>query len=136
MPSRRRTAPPAITDYARRIVVGGPSALTSLPGRKVRRFGKLQSFSREEYDGLKTVKARIAKYLGFADPQRPLSIAVFGPPGSGKSTGVREIFRQLKDASLGWAELNLTQFASTHELARAVAAAVVAVRSTGFSVPF
>ena len=138
MSSRPLTPLAATADRAREIVAKGPSALSSLSGTEAWPFGKLWSFSREEHERLEVVRDRIAKYLDFADHKRPLCIAVFGPPGSGKSTGVREIFQQLVDggASLGWAELNLTQFNSTRGLARAVSTAVEAVRNSGASVPF
>jgi hypothetical protein len=134
----RPSPPPAATvDRAREIITKGPAALASLPGAQ--QFGKQWAFSPEEYNSLKAVRDRVTNYLKFADHKRPLCIAVFGPPGSGKSTGVKEIFEQLKDGgptSLGWAKLNLTQFVATAELARSLAAAIESLRSDGASVPF
>ena len=139
MPTRPSTSLPATSDRVREIVAKGHSYLTSLSGTEAWQFGNLWSFSREEYNGLNAGRDRIMKYLDFADHKRPLCIAVFGPPGSGKSTGVKEIFGQLtkgSPASLGWAELNLTQFNSTREIARAVVAAVEDLKGKGASVPF
>ena len=132
MPLDRPT--PSPMDRARAIVADGLSALVA--GTEAWPFGKLWSFTRAEHKRLEVVRDRVTSYLALADYKRPLCIAVFGPPGSGKSTGVKAIRKQLVDekgASLGWAELNLTQFEQPQDIARAV---VCAAESTGDSVPF
>jgi hypothetical protein len=136
------TLPPA-SPLALAIVSTGTSALT--PGAGAWPFGKLWSFSEDEHDKLETVYGRITNYLRLVNPKRPLCIAVFGPPGSGKSRGVVEIVEQLKDRKdtdpknpepkPELTELNLTQFGSTQELAKAVAVAANGARRRGF-VPF
>lgn len=55
-------------------------------------------------------------YLADEKPQRPLSIVVFGPPGSGKSTFVRKITEAVKGYKLV-KTVNLTQIAGTEDLA-------------------
>src|SRR5262249_33928569 len=113
---------PSPLDRAREIVAKGLSVLVA--GTEAWRFGDLWSFGTEEHRRLEIVRDRVTSYLGLADHKRPLCIAVFGPPGSGKSVGVKQIFNQLvaeKKASLGWTELNLTQFESPRDIARALA---------------
>ena len=132
------TPPTPTPDPASEIVAKGPSALDPLSGTAAWKFGKLWSFSEDEHEKLEEVSERIDSYLNLAEHRRPLCIAVFGPPGSGKSFGVKEIFWQLKDggASLAWTELNLTQFNSAQELGRDLVAAVKAVKSAKDIVPF
>ena len=55
-------------------------------------------------------------------PQLPLSIAVFGPPGSGKSYGVREIVKSISPdkEKVEFKTYNLAQFVEPEELAQAL----------------
>ena len=80
-PPTPATAPPV-----REIIAKGPSALDAVKGTAAWPFGKFWSFSEKEHVRLTATRDRVAKYLAFIKPKRPLCIAVFGPPGSGKST--------------------------------------------------
>lgn len=84
------------------------------------KFGDLWLFTKEEYEELVELKRVVQRYLADPKPRRPLCIAVFGPPGSGKSVGVKQIVKALNGAKqpapLQLTELNLTQLSGTDEL--------------------
>ena len=54
-------------------------------------FGALLTADRREIEGFRSIQNLIGEYCSLARPPRPLSIAVFGPPGSGKSFAVTQI---------------------------------------------
>ncbi|QUJ75913.1 hypothetical protein KDD17_13380 [Sulfitobacter albidus] len=54
-------------------------------------FGKLTTISRNEIEGLRAVRHLFDGYLDDPSRSKPISIAVFGPPGSGKSFGVKQL---------------------------------------------
>ncbi|NDW46355.1 AAA family ATPase [Ruegeria sp. PrR005] len=65
----------------------------------------------------------IEGYHADSKAERPLSIVVFGPPGSGKSTFVRRISKAVTGCKLV-KTANLTQIAGTDELAKTFEAAL------------
>ena len=71
----------------------------------------------------------IEGYLAQRRHVRPLCLAVFGSPGSGKSFSVKQILEELKRRSnvrLTSATINLSQFSSSAEITGALVAAVMA----------
>ncbi len=81
-------------------------------------FGKFKTFDRSEIESFSSIENLIRQYLNSPEIHRPLSIGVFGPPGSGKSFGVTEVAKsvatgELSDEPL---EFNLSQFTSIDEL--------------------
>jgi hypothetical protein len=74
----------------RRIAIEGPKALSKIP---CARFGKLFTVDRKEIESLRSIRSMIREYIERDKGKRPLSIAVFGPPGSGKSFGIEEIIK-------------------------------------------
>jgi len=85
------------------------------------RFRNLRTFSRSEIESLSNIKNLIQEYLSTPDINSPLSIAVFGPPGSGKSFAVTEVAKSVAPEKLSEEplEFNLSQFNSTRELTNA-----------------
>ncbi len=63
------------------------------------------------------IVALLQKYHADDKAERPLSIVVFGPPGSGKSTFVRNITKAVSGCKVV-KTANLTQIAGTEDLAR------------------
>ncbi|HTW70745.1 MAG TPA: RyR domain-containing protein [Acetobacteraceae bacterium] len=105
-------------ETARRIVREGlGKALGRVP---IARFGDLTTADRREIEALRAVANLLAGYLDTASLNKPLSIAVFGPPGSGKSFGVKEVAKTLHGAKKRPVlEFNLSQFADVADLRHA-----------------
>ena len=105
-------------ETARRIVKEGlTKPLASVP---IARFGDLVTADRREIEALRAVANLLAEYLDTPSLNKPLSIAVFGPPGSGKSFGVTEVAKTLhgaKDRPV--LEFNLSQFGDVADLRHA-----------------
>ena len=103
---------------AERIVFAGPDELYAhVP---VCRYGKLITVDRDEIESYQTIRALLDDYLVQCDaasgsePVQPLSIAVFGPPGAGKSFGVKQIAQAVGRYHV--TSLNISQFYSPEEL--------------------
>jgi hypothetical protein len=102
---------------ARRVALFGPRALGSIPYST---FGKLTVVDRNEIESLCGLKQLIVNYVKQEKPERPLSIAVFGAPGSGKSFGVKQIGKEILGPDCIILEFNLSQFAGPEELVGAL----------------
>jgi len=107
----------AIYECARRIVSVGPKE--ALPDVPVEMVGKWQSADRDEIEGVRCVMNAFKGYLDGKRQDTPLSVAVFGPPGSGKSFVVRQIAEGLGMDSEAQLTFNLSQLQSPGELAKA-----------------
>lgn len=95
----------------------------------VLRFGKLTLLERDEIEGLLSIRNLMRSYLrrnsaaGVHD--RPVSVAVFGTPGSGKSFAIKQIAEQFNAnrrsrlRKLVPIEFNVAQFDSPADLATA-----------------
>lgn len=74
--------------------------------------GKLQTFDRDEIERLADLAKLMRKYHDDVSWSTPLSIAVFGPPGAGKSFTVKELMKAvnpaIKESSI--LTFNLAQF--------------------------
>jgi hypothetical protein len=93
---------------------------TFLKGKRVRRFGKLylptDSAEAQRYG---EILAILQDYQKRENPPRPLSIAVFGPPGSGKSSAVKNLAKEANipgDPHI----INLSQLESPREFGLAL----------------
>lgn len=78
-------------------------------------FGKLVTTDRNEMESYHSIKNLINEYLNKENVNVPLSIAVFGPPGSGKSFGVSEIAKSISE-NIKKVDFNLSQFNSPEDL--------------------
>lgn len=81
-------------------------------------FGKLFAVDRKELEGLRSVRKILTEYLDTDARRTPISIAVFGPPGSGKSFGVKQIAKGLLGDKLREFTFNLAQFTSFQEITK------------------
>jgi hypothetical protein len=111
---RRTPDVEALLESAKKIVKEGPQALKNVP---VERVNKWYSADRGEIEGVRSVRNAIQDYMGKKEETKPLSIAVFGPPGAGKSFVVREIGKTL--GIRDHLTFNLSQLKETSELAEA-----------------
>jgi len=104
----------APAEVARRIVQSGPN--TALARAPIGRFGRMVTADRREIESFRTIDNLLHEYL--AVPQiKPVSIGVFGPPGSGKSFGVVQVAEQAAQGRLlELLEFNLSQFAALADL--------------------
>jgi hypothetical protein len=96
---------------------GIESVLKDVP---VARFGPFVTVDRGEIEGFRSIRALIREYDRQKAP-RPLSIAVFGPPGSGKSFGVKAVAKSTFDKDrVAPLEFNLSQMNGPSDLADAL----------------
>jgi len=105
----------SLEDVAYNFVINGKdSSLDKIP---LGQFRNLRTFDRSEIESFRSVKNLIHEYISSSNITRPLSIAVFGPPGSGKSFGVTEVAESVAPGKLDKPlEFNLSQFNSAADL--------------------
>ncbi|WP_329338731.1 hypothetical protein OG252_24610 [Streptomyces sp. NBC_01352] len=124
-------SPRRLDEIAHEIVYKGVEKaleVTKVPHLK---YGRVVTVDRREIESYQSVRSLVKDYVerrgtrvrNYWEMQQartpvPLSIAIFGQPGSGKSTAVREIIGSLKiqDRELKIEEFNLSQFRGTSEL--------------------
>jgi hypothetical protein len=92
-------------------------------------FGNLLTVDRQEIESYRSVRSLVYEYCRQGQQKKPLSIAVFGPPGSGKSFGIVEIANSLLPGQIEVREFNLSQLDSVESLI----AAFHQVRDIGLS---
>jgi len=114
-----RSVPEGYEPAANEIVVHGPSE--ACRGVPIEQMGYWMSVDRTEIESMRSVRNIICEYVSRARPTRPLSIAVFGPPGAGKSFAIKQMAREwsLAETKVVVLEFNLSQFQTTDELAEA-----------------
>lgn len=99
---------------AMQVVLEGPEeALQGVPWGQ---FGNLLTVDRQEIESYRSIRNLVAEYSGQKLATRPLSIAVFGTPGSGKSFGVTEMAKSLLPGQIEPITFNLSQFDSVEGL--------------------
>lgn len=92
---------------------GAESALKNVPMGK---FGNLLTVDRREIESFRNIRRLVNGYCCQEKFERPLSIAVFGPPGSGKSFGIAQVAKSLRPDEIEKLTFNLSQFGSIEEL--------------------
>jgi hypothetical protein len=107
-----------LEDIAYDVVRHGSTS--SLKGVPVGRFGNLRTVDRAEIESFRSIRNLIREYVANVEASRPLSIAVFGPPGSGKSFGVTEVAESVAPGSIRKVEFNVSQFTSPGDLVGAL----------------
>ncbi len=103
----------SLEQVARKIVLEGVE--TALDGVPLGRFGKLITADRREVESFRSIRSLIGEYCG-QSLNKPLSIAVFGPPGSGKSFAVKQIAASIRPDEIIPLEFNLSQLGSVEDL--------------------
>jgi hypothetical protein len=110
--NRRKTE--SLDSLAEKIVYyGEDSALSKIP---VGKFGFLTTADRREIESFRSISSLITEYCNQKKKSRPLSIGVFGAPGSGKSFGITEVANSLEKDLFKRMEFNLSQFRNVSEL--------------------
>ena len=83
----------------------------------------LRTYDRREIEHYRALYALMLDYIRNPKPPRPLSIAVFGPPGAGKSFGVKKVAKALADLggprAIKTLTFNLSQYQSPDQLSDA-----------------
>jgi hypothetical protein len=95
------------------VLEGIENALPDVPFGK---FGYLVTVDRQEIESFRTICTLVDEYLKQERPKRPLSIGVFGAPGSGKSFGLTQVANSLAPGKIEKLEFNLSQMNSPAEL--------------------
>jgi hypothetical protein len=96
----------------------GPDAV--LHRAPVGHFGSLLTVDRTEIESYRSIKNLLKEYLERKETQSPpLSIAVFGPPGSGKSSGITELAKSIGQSRVEKMVFNVAQFESLRDLVSA-----------------
>ena len=104
----------SLEQVAMQVVHEGPEV--ALQGVPWGQFGNLLTVDRQEIESYRSIRNLVAEYAGQKQASRPLSIAVFGTPGSGKSFGVTEMAKSLLPGQIEPITFNLSQFDSADNL--------------------
>ncbi|MDW8802394.1 RyR domain-containing protein [Clostridium sp. A1-XYC3] len=106
-----------LAEIAYDIVKNGVNdVLNSIP---IAQFRNLQTVDRTEIESYRSIKNLMWEYISTKNTVRPLSIAVFGTPGSGKSFGVTEIAASIAPELIEKLSFNLSQFRTPLDLINA-----------------
>lgn len=109
--------PKNLDELAIRIVEEGiESSLSEVP---ISKFSRLVTVDRHEIESVRSVARLIAEYCR-RDERAPLCIAVFGPPGAGKSFAVKEVAEHTLPGRVTPIEFNLSQFEKPENLFEAL----------------
>lgn len=99
------------------VLRGNIEGLDAVPRGK---FGALETIDRAEIESYGAIRGLLSEYIEHPDPPRPLCIAVFGPPGAGKSFGVKQVMKSLNATGVTAKTYNISQYERYAELASAL----------------
>lgn len=91
----------------------GPSRLSIVPHA---RFGDLLTMDRAEIETLRSLRQMIQAYENGGPQKQPLCIGAFGPPGAGKSFGIKQVALEMLGKEVPFLEFNLSQFSDPEDL--------------------
>jgi hypothetical protein len=97
-------------DMGLRVALFGENELKNSPFLKKK---NLITYDRTEIEAIKNIENLIKDYIQSKKEEKPLSLAVFGAPGSGKSFAVKQL---AKSQDIHFVEFNLSQFEDENEL--------------------
>ncbi|MBX3070176.1 MAG: ATP-binding protein [Thermomicrobiales bacterium] len=107
-------------DAALQIALNGERAA----GREIpiERMAAWTSVDRIEIESMRSVRNIINEYLETAKKQRPLNLAVFGPPGSGKSFAIKQMAKVTTSSGppISVLEFNVSQFKDVEDVPQAL----------------
>jgi len=103
-----------LAEIAHRVALFGLEE--TLEGVPLGRFGKLLTVDRREIEAFRSIRALVAEYWRQQSTTNPLSIAVFGAPGSGKSFGIVQVVETVLPGRIEKRTFNLSQFNDPAEL--------------------
>jgi hypothetical protein len=104
----------SLGQVAQQIVLHG--AEVALPGVPLGKFEGLLTVDRREIESFRSIRNLIREYYCHWEMVKPLSIAVFGPPGSGKSYGITQVATSLLPKEMEPKEFNLSQFETPEDI--------------------
>jgi len=81
-------------------------------------LGRLRSIDRDEIESYQSIRNTFIQFFSSAE-KKPLSITVFGPPGAGKSFGIKEIINNIEKQKTTLLTFNLSQFCGYSDLIKA-----------------
>ena len=102
---------------ARRVAFLGNGAVSGIPYGE---FGKLFTVDRSELESFNGIRSLMIDYRDNSKGSKPLSLGVFGPPGAGKSFGIKQIAKGIFGSNVKVLEFNLAQFSNTDMLINAL----------------
>lgn len=104
---------------AREIVLNGTAkGLKSVP---ICKFGDFKAIDRAEIESYSAIKELILEFRSNKEPKNPMCFAVFGPPGSGKSFGVKQVLKSIDPDKDQFESMlfNVSQFSDYQDLVNA-----------------
>jgi hypothetical protein len=106
-------APGAFYDTACSVALKGLETQRAVPWLKV---GDYTTIERSEIEAFRRLQRKVDEYISHSPQKRPLSLAVFGAPGAGKSFIVEEMAKGLLGKDPPFIVCNLSQLSDERDL--------------------